>query len=192
MNETIYFKQKFIYQSRCAHWVNKKNWKHVLSTIVQMLDVITSFNCYSPMMDWRSEINDILPNDMSFFIYLFVLQLITAARYVLPLRGRSTQSGHFVSLLQQRITCMPTIDISRSDVTPDLSSVFLTLMSHFPSYTPHVPAKPKTLSRQKLLFVFQWRNFDRKLIGNAAALSPSRFTTPSFTHFGIFGLLAAN
>jgi hypothetical protein len=31
----------------------KKKHKHVLSTIVQMLDVITSFNfnCYSPMMD---------------------------------------------------------------------------------------------------------------------------------------------
>jgi hypothetical protein len=39
-----------------------------------MLDVITSFNvnCYSPLMDWRNEINYILPNDISFFIYLFV------------------------------------------------------------------------------------------------------------------------
>jgi hypothetical protein len=34
-----------------VHTVGKKT--HVLSTIVQMLDVITSFNfnCYSPMMD---------------------------------------------------------------------------------------------------------------------------------------------
>jgi hypothetical protein len=33
--------------------IEKKKHKHVLSTIVQMLDVITSFNfnCYSPMMD---------------------------------------------------------------------------------------------------------------------------------------------
>jgi hypothetical protein len=32
---------------------NQQKRKHVLSTIVQMLDVITSFNfnCYSPMMD---------------------------------------------------------------------------------------------------------------------------------------------
>jgi hypothetical protein len=31
----------------------------------KMLDVITSFNfnCYSPMMDWRNKINDILSND---------------------------------------------------------------------------------------------------------------------------------
>jgi hypothetical protein len=81
----------------------------------------------------------------------------SAARYVLPLRGRSTQSGHFVSLLQQRITCIPTIDIPRSDVTAELSSAFLTLTSHFPSYTPHVPAKPKTLSRQKCSYRFSFR-----------------------------------
>jgi hypothetical protein len=41
--------------------------------------------------------------------------------HMLPLRGRWTQSGHIVPLLCQRITCISTIDISRSDVTPDLS-----------------------------------------------------------------------
>jgi hypothetical protein len=74
-------------------------------TIVQMLDVITSFNCncYSPMM---------------VVVWICFIHLS-------PLRGRWTQSGHTVPLLGQRITCIPTIDISRSDVTPALSRASL-------------------------------------------------------------------
>jgi hypothetical protein len=41
--------------------------------------------------------------------------------HIMPLRGRWTKSGHIVPLLWQRITCIPTIDIFRSEVTPDLS-----------------------------------------------------------------------
>jgi hypothetical protein len=61
----------------------------------------------------------------------------------------SSQFGKPFFFLLRHSGHIATIDIYRSDVTPDLSSSFLTVTSPFPSHTPHVPAKPKTLSRQK-------------------------------------------
>jgi hypothetical protein len=63
----------------------------------------------------------------------------------------SSEFGKPFFFLLRHSSHIATIDISRSDVTPDLSSAFQTVTSPFPSHTPHVPAKPKTLSRQKVV-----------------------------------------
>jgi hypothetical protein len=59
--------------------------------------------------------------------------------HLYPLRGRWTHSGHIVSLLSIYLA-VTSRQIFRWRV--------YAVTSPFPSYTSHVPAKPKTLSRQ--------------------------------------------
>jgi hypothetical protein len=58
--------------------------KHVLSTTVQILDVITSFNLnpYTLMMDRRKKImkHDTLSNDISFIIIIIIIIIIIFLR----------------------------------------------------------------------------------------------------------------
>jgi hypothetical protein len=113
-------------------WLQEKIETCSIWTIVQMLDVITSFNCncYSPMM-----------------VVVWICFI-----HVLPLRGRWNQSGHIVPLLWQRITCIPTIDISRSDVTPALSRASLRCDVTFSQ--PSTPCSSET----KDVITSKWEN----------------------------------
>jgi hypothetical protein len=63
--------------------IRNKKRKNILSTTVQMLDVITSFNfnCYSTMMDWRNEINDLIVSPC-----IFHLQSVNMSNYCTSLR----------------------------------------------------------------------------------------------------------
>jgi hypothetical protein len=107
----------------------------------------------------------------------------------LPLRGRWTQSGHIVPLLWQRITCIPTIDISRSDVTPALSMASIRCDVTFSQlYTP-CSSETKDVITSKYTYLRMLINFiNRTWICNKNSnrlIDNSRFWNGQFIELAV-------
>jgi hypothetical protein len=122
-------------------------------------------------MYWRNEINDILSNDISFIF--FVLQLITSSKPIFE----AMFYGSWNTIWMACISPPSAVVQPRAAILfrcygngwrAFLLSIYLAVtsrqifpgrvyavMSPFPSYTPHVPAKPKTLSRQNCYALLQ-------------------------------------
>jgi hypothetical protein len=177
--------------------------QQVLSTIVLMLDVITSFNFAASLVDGccvnvklsslASQLSSsLLTRILYSLLYCAFCCLSPATVRVLYIvtRPHNCSCAYFVSLFYTRLfssfhklrvmplrsfnlnpqrpycpVAIATDDahsyaqhlspqISRCDVTPYLAlwrhATSRAVTSPFPGYTPHVTAKPKTLSRQKV------------------------------------------
>jgi hypothetical protein len=125
------------------------------------------------MMYWRNEMNDILSNYIFSFIFLcFVLQLITSSKPIFEAMVYGSWNTIWIACISPPSAVVePRAAILfrcyGNGSRAFLLSIYLTVTSRqifrgrvyamtspFPSYTPHVPAKPKTLSRQKC----GWKN----------------------------------